>query len=222
MQKYLSNALNQIAALGLLTFMTSVVIAQPALPSASKQSQQQSFARLQRLVDEEALRNLTYSYGRGNDAIAIKHGDPAKARKNGFDEYVKGMTSDVKIEVYALGSDTPFNTTTGIPAWVDFVAKYFDTQRYTSSIHLMSNFSIEFINANTASVSSYAIVPHFIRSAAKDKAATDGNVEFMNCRYKFEAKRQNDGSWKTTKLRIELQEIWRGVGFFPGGQGAGL
>jgi hypothetical protein len=71
-------------------------------------------------------------------------------------------------------------------------------------------------------MSAYAIAPHFITSSAKDKAAADPTVEFMNCRYVFQARRQADGSWKTTQLRIELQEIWRGLGFYPGGQGKGL
>lgn len=192
----------------------------PAKPA--RQTLEQSMAKLQRLSDEDALRNLAYSYARGNDAISIQHGDRDKARKQGFVEYARGMASDIKIEVYALGSDSPFNTTTGIPAWVEFVDKYFETQRYTSTVHLMSNFSIDFIDADNATVSSYATVPHFIMNSAKDKANADATVEFMNCRYKFDARRQKDGTWKTVKLRIELQEIWRGIGFYPGGQGKGM
>ncbi len=181
-----------------------------------------SLARLQRLADEDALRNLAYAYGRGNDAISILHGDRVKARAAGAAEYAKGMAGDIKIEVYALGGESPFNATTGIPAWVNFVDKYFEAQRYTSTIHQMSNFAIEFVDADTATVSAYAVVPHFINSGAKEKSGADGNVDIMNCKYRFQAKRQKDGSWKTVALRIELQDIWRGVGFFPGGQGKGL
>ncbi len=196
----------------------------PGKPGSAEYNQWvgKALASLQRLSDEDALRKLAYSYGRGNDEITIHHGDRAKGRQLGTAEYAKGFAPDVKVEVYALGGSAPIGRTTGIPAWAEFVEKFYENARYTSTIHLMSNFSFEFIDANTAVMSSYAIAPHFITNAAKDKAGADTSVEFMNCRYTFQAKRQGDGSWKTTQLRIELQEIWRGLGFYPGGQGKGL
>lgn len=51
---------------------------------------------------------------------------------------------------------------------------------------------------------------------------SEPGVEIRHCRYTFDAKHQPDGGWKTVKLKIELQEIWRGLGFYPGGQGQGL
>lgn len=178
--------------------------------------------RLQRLSDEDALRQLTYRYGRGNDEIAFHHGDRAKGRQLAIAEYSQAFTPDIQIQVFALQGEQPLGSTVGIPAWAEFVEKFYTGYNYSTTIHLMSNFSIEFIDADTARVSAYAIAPHFLRAAAaKDRATADTSLEVMHCKYLHTAKRQADGSWKTTNLRIELQEMWRGVGFFPAGQGPG-
>jgi hypothetical protein len=196
----------------------------PGKPGGAETEQwlSKALGTLQRLGDEEALRNLAYSYGRGNDEVTIHHGDRPKGRRLAIAEYSKGFASDVKVEVYALGGSAPIGRTMGIPAWAEFAEKFYENAKYTSTIHLMSNFSFDFTDADTAVMSAYAIAPHFIASTAKDKSAAEPTVEFMNCRYVFQARRQADGSWKTTQLRIELQEIWRGLGFYPGGQGKGL
>jgi hypothetical protein len=59
-------------------------------------------------------------------------------------------------------------------------------------------------------------------SDARKTAKAELKVELMHGRHTFEVRRQPDGSWKTVKLEIELQDIWRGLGFFTGGQGPGL
>jgi len=188
-------------------------------PRAAKLAPSQ--AALQRLQDAEALRQLAYSYGRGNDAVAIHHGDRAKGREAATAEYSKGFAPGVQVEVYALGGSTPIGRATGVAEWVQFVEKFYDNAQYTSTLHLMSNFDIRFTDANTAVMSAHALAPHFIRSAAQNAASAETSLELMNCRYTFSAKRGNDGRWQTTQLRIELLEIWRGPGFYPGGQGKG-
>lgn len=175
--------------------------------------------QLQRLGDESALRNLMYQYGRGNDEIAIRYADRATARQRGAAEYAKAFTPDTRVEVYALGGATPIGQLTGVTAWVDFVDQYYAGNGYSSTLHLMSNFDIAFTGRDSASVSAYALAPHFfVRAAAKDRATADTAVEWMIARYAYQAQRQGDGSWKIARLQIYLEEISRASGFFPGGQ----
>lgn len=179
----------------------------------------QPLAMLQRLHDESALRHLMYAYGRGNDEIAIHHADRVTGRQRGTAEYAKAFTAATRVEVYALGSDKPIGQVTGVPAWVEFVDRYYAGNGYSSTLHLMSNFDIGFDGPDRATVSAYALAPHFLlRAAARDKASADTAVEWMLCRYLAQAERQADGSWKIARLRIQLEEISRAPGFFPGGQ----
>lgn len=179
----------------------------------------QQLGTLQRLNDENALRTLMYAYGRGNDAMAIHHADRGLARQRGAAEYAKAFTPATRVEVYALGGDKPLGQVVGVPAWVDFVDQYYSGNGYSSTLHLMSNFEIGFDGNDGATVSAYALAPHFLlRAAAKDKASADTAVEWMLCRYVAQAQRQANGSWKIARLQINLEEISRAAGFFPGGQ----
>ena len=179
-------------------------------------------ASVQRLSDQEALRTVAYSYGRGNDLLAIHHGDRAQGRAQALGEFTRAFTPDVVIEVYALGGDKPFRAVAGIPAWIEFGEGYFAANKFSSTAHLMSNFIFEFPDKDSATVSCYASVPHFILNPTAREAVNAGtSLEYMVCRYVHQAKRQADGTWKTYKLTIYLEEIWRTGGFYPGGQGAG-
>lgn len=175
-----------------------------------------------RLRDEESVRSLAYCYGRGLDELSIHHADRAKGRKLATDMFQSCFDPAITIEVFALGGTTPLRRTDGVAAWVGFADEFFATNRYTSTRHLMSNFSVEFTGANSARLISYASIPHFISSAAKEPKDAGASVEYMIARYVDEAVRQSDGRWRTTKKTVYLEEIWRGIGFFPGGQGAGL
>ena len=179
----------------------------------------QQLATLQRLNDESALRHLLYAYGRGNDEIAIRHADRGTGRQRGAAEYAKAFTPATRVEVYALGADKPIGQVTGVAAWVDFVDQYYAGNSYSSTLHLMSNFDIGFEGPDRATVSAYALAPHFLlRAAARDPASADTAVEWMLCRYLAQAERQADGRWKIARLQINLEEISRAAGFFPGGQ----
>jgi len=174
---------------------------------------------LQRLRDENAVRSLIYHYGRGNDEIAIRYADRATARQRGAAEYAKSFAPDVRVEVFALGGDKPIGQISGIAAWVEFVDSYYANNGYSSTLHLMSNFEVNFSAPDRASVSAYALAPHFfVRTAAKDKATQDTAVEWMIARYVYEARRQSDGQWRIERLQVNLEEISRAQGFFPGGQ----
>jgi hypothetical protein len=176
-------------------------------------------ATVQRLADESAVRNLIYHYGRGNDEVSIHYADRAVARQRGAVEYAKAFAPNVRIEVFALGGEKPIGQVTGIPAWTEFADKYYDGNGYSSTLHLMSNFEIGFDGADRANVTAYALAPHFfVRAAAKDKASADTAVEWMVARYAYRAERQGDGTWKIAQLQINLEEISRAAGFFPGGQ----
>jgi hypothetical protein len=151
--------------------------------------------------------------------VAIHYADRPLARQRGAAEYAKAFAPDVKIEVFALGGEKPIGEVTGIPAWTEFADKYYASNGYSSTLHLMSNFEIVFDGSNRANVSAYALAPHFfVRTAAKDTARADTAVEWMIARYAYRAERQRDGSWKIVRLQINLEEISRAAGFFPGGQ----
>lgn len=214
----LSTAAMAVIASLSLAFVQPVHAAEPAKPvkSLSAAASQQL---LQRLADESALRDLMYAYGRGNDELSIHHADRKLAKARGAAEYAKAFTPATRVEVFALGGDKPIGQLVGVPAWVDFVDQYYGGNGYSSTLHLMSNFEFGFEGPDRARITAYALAPHFfLRAAARDKASADTAVEWMLCRYAALAERQSDGSWKLARLQINLEEMSRAAGFFPGGQ----
>jgi hypothetical protein len=225
MNKLASRALPALLALSLMSASAWAQTASTPKPGTAAYNKWivTALADLQRLSDDDALRNLGYHYGRGNDELSIHHGNRAKGRELAAAEYAQAYAKDIQISVYALGGDKPIFTGSGIPTWVDFADKFFENKKYSSSLHLMSNFSIKKVDANTALVNSYASVPHYILAdKARDKASAAPILEYMLCRYDYEAKRQADGSWKMSKLTIRLEEIATSEGFYAGGQSKGL
>jgi hypothetical protein len=182
----------------------------------------ETLSRLQQSADREAIRDLAFHYGRGNDELSVHFADRALGRSRAEAEYAQAFAPEVSITVYPLRSSTPLQQVTGIPDWIKFVDTYFETAKYSSTLHLMSNFDIRFTDADTAQASAYAGVPHFIQSAARSAEADDVTLEYMLCRYDYVAKRQPDGSWKITDFTINLDEIQRSRGFYPGGQASGI
>lgn len=177
---------------------------------------------LARLSDLEAVRSLTYHYGRGNDELSVRYANQGLGRERAIAEYAQAFAPDVRITVYPLRSSTPLRQVTGIDAWTDFAGGFFQNANYSSTLHLMSNFDITLTDADTATGTAYAGVPHFIRSAnARSEATQDTTLEYMLCRYAFTARRQADGSWRIVEFNIYLDEIWRADGFYPGGQASG-
>jgi len=180
-----------------------------------------TLGRLQQAADRDAIRQLAFHYARGNDELSVHYANRPLGRSLAQAEYAQGFAPDVKITVYPLRSPTPLREVTGIPDWIAFADGFFSNAKYSSSLHLMSNFDIKFTDADTARVSTYAGVPHFIQSGAKSADALDTTLEYMLCRYDYVAKRQADGSWKITNFTIYLDEIQRSKGFYPGGQANG-
>jgi hypothetical protein len=181
----------------------------------------QQLTRLQQYADRDAVEQLMYHYGRGNDELGRNFADREGGTSRAIAEYEKAFTSDVQITVYPLRSTTPLRQVRGIAEWVPFVNGFFDQAKYSNTLHLMSNFDIAFPDANTARGTAFAHVPHYIRSAAKDAASADVTVENMLARYEFSAARQQDGSWRINTMTIYLDEIMRQNGFFPNGQQPG-
>lgn len=180
-----------------------------------------TLGRLRQSADRDAIRQLAFNYARGNDELSIHFNNRALGRTRAEAEYAQAFASDVKITVYPLRNAVPLREVTGIPDWIAFADSYFETAGYSSSLHLMSNFDIDFTDADTATVSAYAGVPHFIRSDARAAETQAVTLEYMLCRYDYIAKRQADGSWKITAFTINLDEIQRSQGFYPGGQAGG-
>jgi hypothetical protein len=176
---------------------------------------------VQRLADQDAIRAIAGYYGRGNDMLGLHHADRARGRQLAAVEYARAFAADVQIDVFAVGGPTPIGSTRGIPAWIDFAGGFYANAGYSSTLHPMANFHIEFTDANTARMSAFAGAPHFVLAAAREAGAAAPSLDFMVCRYEFEARRQPDGSWKATRLRINLDEIWRASGFYPNGQAPG-
>lgn len=179
-------------------------------------------AEIGRLADREAIRALAYHYGRGNDALSVRFNNREQARADAQAEYARAFAPDVRITVFPLRSSTPLRQVTGIAEWTAFADGFFHNARYSSTLHLMSNFDIALIDGDEARGSAYAGVPHFIQSAtARTRETQDTTLEYMLCRYEFVARRQADGSWRIAEFTIHLDEIWRADGFYPGGQAQG-
>jgi SnoaL-like domain len=179
-------------------------------------------AAVQRLVDQEALRGLAYCYGRGLDEISRHHADRERGQRLATALYETCFDPAVVIEVYPLGATEPLRRTEGIADWVTFADAFFHDNGYSTTRHLMSNFAYEPLGPDAARLTSYASIPHFlIGPSARDASSAAPSVEYMLGRYEDEAARQPDGTWRTVRKTVYLEEIWRGVGFFPGGQGPG-
>lgn len=177
--------------------------------------------RLQRTSDRDAIRQLAFNYARGNDELSVHFNNRTQGRARARAEYARAFAPNVRITVYPLRSATPLREVTGIDDWIAFADGFFENARYSSSLHLMSNFDIQFTDANTAKASAYAGVPHFIQSAARAADSQAVTLEYMLCRYDYVSTRQPDGSWKITEFTIHLDEIQRSQGFYPGGQASG-
>jgi SnoaL-like domain len=181
----------------------------------------QQLNRLQQAADRDAVRQLMFHYGRGNDEIARNYADRETGSRRGTAEFEQAFASDVQITVIPLRAPTPLAQVKGIGDWVKFVSGYFDQQKYSNTLHLMSNFSVTFTNAATAEATAFANVPHYILSAAKTASDANVTVENMLCRYVYTARRQQDGSWRIATMTIYLDEIQRQSGFYPNGQQPG-
>jgi hypothetical protein len=108
-----------------------------------------------------------------------------------------------------------------IPEWIAFAGGFFDQAKYSSTLHLISNFTVDIVDVNSARGTAYAHVPHYMQSSAKDQAAANVAVENMLARYDFTARRQQNGEWRINEMTIHLDEIQRQTGFFPNGQAPG-
>lgn len=211
-----------------LMFCADVASAQtsltpPARPGTAAYDQWlgATLGRLQQSADRDAIRQLAFHYARGNDELSVHFNDRALGSRRAQAEYAEAFAPEVKITVYPLRNATPLREVTGISAWIAFADGFFKNANYSSSLHLMSNFDIDFTDSDTARVSAYAGVPHFIRSDARTPEAQAVTLEYMLCRYDYTAKRQADGRWKITQFTIYLDEIQRSQGFYPGGQAGG-
>lgn len=180
-----------------------------------------TLGRLQQVADRDAIRQLAYHYARGNDELSVHFNNRTLGRSRAQAEYAQAFAPEVKITVYPLRSSTPLRQVTGVADWIAFAEGFFESARYSSSLHLMSNFDIRFTDADTARASVYAGVPHFIQSTARSAENQAVTLEYMLCRYDYVARRQADGFWKITEFTIYLDEIQRSQGFYPGGQASG-
>ncbi len=179
--------------------------------------------RLDRLESKQEIRQLAFCYGQGLDDIAINFSDVSRGQVKATERYEDCFVDDVTITVFALGNlEAPLRSTTGIDEWVAFASSFFQEAGYSATRHLMSNFDVTLTGTDTAVMTSYASIPHFIldRSALTEDSATQ-TLEFMIARYEDEVARDTSGKWRVVEKTVYLEEIWRGVGFFPGGQ-AGL
>jgi hypothetical protein len=181
----------------------------------------QQLVQLQRLADRDAIRQLMYHYGRGNDQLSAHYADRQKGGTLATAEYQRAFTPDMQITVFPLRGTTPLRQVKGIADWIAFAGGFFDQAKYSSTLHLMSNFTVDVVDASTARGTAYAHVPHYIQSAAKDPTGANVTVENMLARYEFAARRQQNGEWRIAEMTIYLDEIQRQTGFFPNGQAPG-
>lgn len=174
------------------------------------------------LRDEEAIKSLASCYGRGLDELSLRWADRPKGRAAATALYAGCFDPRVEISVYPVGAKAPFKTTLGIQEWVEFADSFYASAGYSSTRHLMGNFFITRSGEGTATMISYGLAPHFLKSSAKDAAAAAPTLEYYSLRYADELARQSDGSWRVVKKSVFFDEVWRGVGFFPNGNPDGL
>jgi hypothetical protein len=195
-----------IAALTITTITTMPVAAQsgdgPALA-----------AKIQKLEDQLAVLETQYCYGRAQDVIYRNYASEAKSKGDGLAAFQKCFTDNANISISLLGGDI-LQDTNALPDWVNFVYNFGQSNKYLSTRHLISNVEIKFEDADTATVYSSGVNPHFIKGSDK---GNEPAIDWIIGNYLSTVKRTDKG-WKIAKMRINGDEFARTPGFYPFGQ----
>ena len=175
------------------------------------------------LSDRAAIMDVATCFGRGLDVLSHAAAAPeAQRREEGLAILRECLTEDAEFNSHLLSEDTPpVFTATGVEAWAEFVLATTQMQNYTTTRHLVSNIAIEFTSEDSALVTSYAIIPHFIVGPALDPEMPPPIEPTMNlvpAKFIDEVERQDDGTWKSVRKSAVGEEAWLGTGFYPIGQ----
>ncbi|MDI3281892.1 nuclear transport factor 2 family protein [Polyangium sp. 15x6] len=142
-------------------------------------------------VAELEIAKLPVCYALGTDAIGRGN------LQGGKNTYATCFTSDAELAVYFPGTPTngpPSSTATGTDDWADFVDGVFTSSGYTSTQHLMGSISIDVIDDDDATMTSYLHATHVL---------ADGTIDVANGTYEDEVVRVN-GAWKIKKRTLKL------------------
>lgn len=177
----------------------------------------------QDLSDRAAIMDVATCFGRGLDVLSHAAAAPeAQRRDNGLSILRECLTEDAEFNSYLLSEETPpVFAATGVETWAEFVLATTQMQNYTTTRHLVSNIAIEFTSEDSALVTSYAIIPHFIVGPPADPEAPPPIEPTMNlvpAKFIDEVERQDDGTWKSVRKSAIGEEAWLGTGFYPIGQ----
>jgi hypothetical protein len=199
-------SLATFAVLTITTIATMPVVAQNTDSSALA-------AKVQKLEDQLAVLETQYCYGRAQDVIYRNYASEAKSKGDGLAAFQKCFTDNANISISLLGGDI-LQDTKALPDWVNFVYNFGQSNKYLSTRHLISNIEIKFEDADTATVYSSGVNPHFIKGSDK---GNEPAVDWIIGNYLSTVKRTDKG-WKIAKMRINGDEFARTPGFYPFGQ----
>lgn len=177
----------------------------------------------QDLSDRAAIMDVATCFGRALDVLSHAAAAPqAERRDAGLSILRMCLTEDAEFSSFLLSEDTsPVFTASGVEAWADFVLATTQMQNYTTTRHLVSNIAIEFTSEDSALVTSYAIIPHFIVGPVAEPDGPPPIEPTMNlvpAKFIDEVERQEDGTWKSVRKSAVGEEAWLGTGFYPIGQ----
>jgi hypothetical protein len=165
--------------------------------------------RAQVLEDRAAIREAADCYGRGHDEI-FRHlqGDQRAALAILRNCHV----DDVATDIFFFTEATPMAQLTSLAQLVGFIEQFAVNSKYTSARNVPGDIQIDLTGPDTAVMLSSTSAPHFIQSPA---AGVQPTLDLVSAHYRDQLARGADGTWRTTKKALIIDQIWRGSGAYP-------
>jgi SnoaL-like domain len=167
-------------------------------------------ARTRALEDREAIRDAAACYGQGHDEIFRHLGaDQSEA----LAILRECHTDDLATKVFFFDQSSPTDELASLEELIRFIEQFAIDTGYTGARNVVGDIRIDFTGPDSAVMTSATQAPHFIQGAADPAGAP--TLDVVSARYVDELERGEDGTWRSRKKSLIIDQIWRGIGFYP-------
>jgi SnoaL-like domain len=167
-------------------------------------------ARTRELEDREAIRDAAACYGQGHDEI---FGHLGADQTESLAILRECHTDDLATKVFFFDESTPTDELASLEELVGFIEQFAIDTGYTGARNVVGDIRIDFTGPDTAVMTSATQTPHFIQGTADPAGAP--TLDVVSARYVDELRRGEDGVWRSHKKSLIIDQIWRGIGFYP-------
>jgi SnoaL-like domain len=167
-------------------------------------------ARTRALEDREAIRDAAACYGQGHDEIFRHLGAD---QSDALAILRECHTDDLATAVFFFDESTPTDELATLEELVRFIEQFAIDTGYTGARNVVGDIRIDFTGPDSAVMTSATQTPHFIQGTADPAGAP--TLDVVSARYVDELERSEDGTWRSRKKSLLIDQIWRGIGFYP-------